>query len=250
MLVVLSGTGRAVVNGESLEFGEGSVLFAERIDEFRVLEGELLLSFMLCFDRVYMDHFLLHYPFGRKFDFLGDLFFLELEMSRLSQVIARFFDLRRELESGSTFEHMKLWFSLMMLDVIGDLSEQAVGIDFSHQLLADFSGLLEDNFREQRNCGFYAGKLGITMRKLNNLCRSWFLGRNFAQVHRQRLLSEAEYMLLNSVKPIKEIAYELEFCSQQHFRGYFYRAKGISPLRFRQLEKVGAEGQVNKINSL
>ncbi len=79
-------------------------------------------------------------------------------------------------------------------------------------------------------------KLGLTMRKLNEMCKIWFNGKGFNLVHQAKLMSEAEYLIINTDKSIKEIAFDLEFCSQQHFRGYFKRVHGSSPLTFRQLK--------------
>ncbi len=233
MLMVLAGKGVVEVK-EPKPFQEGTVLFLTGSDGFKVIEGEMLSGFIICFDRLFIDYFLMQYPLGRALRLIEDDVVLEIDGESLTEAIYRLFEMRRLLGTRIGPYHLKLMFSLLMLDIVGENLNKSTVMGTVEPLLVEFLNLLERNFKKERYCSFYADSLGVTMRKLNCLCRGWFLGRGVAQVHMERLLSEAEYLLLGTDKSIKEIAFELEFCSQQHFRGYFSKSKRMSPSAFRR----------------
>jgi AraC-like DNA-binding protein len=54
------------------------------------------------------------------------------------------------------------------------------------------------------------------------------------QFIRERVVLEAERLLLNTPLSVTEIAYELGFSDKSHFGKYFRKTTGESPARFRQ----------------
>lgn len=231
ILFVISGSGNLLLSGKQLEICRGRVLFLE-VDDVVVLEiGAAIRGFLVCFEDLFFDDFLVHYPRYRDCGVFVSVRFLDVFPCDVLAIKEELSWLKAEISSPFPLMRLKLRFNLVLLVVLG-------GLDLSKghedKLYRDFMSLLESSFRIHRTSGFYADSLGITMRRLNRLCRSWFDGKGFTVVHRERLLCEAEYLLLETEKSVKEIAFELEFCSQQHFRGYFFRAKGMSPSTFRQ----------------
>ncbi len=231
MLFVISGSGSLLLSVGRLDICRGRVFFLGAGDSVVLELGAAVGGFLVCFEELFFDDFLLHYPRFRDCGVFGTVNYLDVSSGDVLAVIEELRWLKAEIGNDSPMMRLKLRFDLVMLVILGSLEMPAVLED---KLLLNFTALLESNFILQRTSGFYADRLGVTMRKLNGLCRIWFDGKGFAQVHRDRLLSEAEYLLLETDKQIKEIAFELEFCSQQHFRGYFKQAKGMCPTSFRK----------------
>jgi AraC family transcriptional activator of pobA len=92
--------------------------------------------------------------------------------------------------------------------------------------------LVEDNFRKQRQIGFYASALAMTADRLNDHVKR-AVGVTAGHLIRQRVLTEAKRELVFTGRPIHEIAYELGFADPSHFARFFRKQTGMSPQDFR-----------------
>lgn len=93
--------------------------------------------------------------------------------------------------------------------------------------------LLEENYKEERAVAFYADKIGITPKRLNEIVREKF-GFTVSQIIYHLLLIEAKREIGHGRKSIKEIAYELGFSEQSYFSRFFKKQTGSTPESFRQ----------------
>jgi len=143
--------------------------------------------------------------------------------------------LKRELGAGRDPRRVQLAFSLLMCALFPLKGDQRA---VDGVCPGEFAKLLEQNFRICRSTSFYAGRLGVSPRKLNSWCRGRFAAKGFYGVLIARVMAEAECRLLGSDEPIKVIAFELGFGSVQHFRTYFFRYSGISPSGFRSGQRT------------
>jgi AraC-like DNA-binding protein len=233
MLFFISGTGQLLIAGKRLEIVRGRVFFLEDGDTVVLESATVVSGFLVGFEKLLWEGFLLHYPRYSGCGVFKSLLSVDVASGEVLVLLEELRWLKAEMESGLDVMRLKLRFNLIMLVVLSGVCLGEEGR--SEQLRTVFLEVLEGNFRLQRKSGFYADRLGITSRKLNGLCREWFEGRDFVGVHRERLMGEAEYLLQQTDRAIKEIAFDLGFCSQQHFRGYFFRVKGMSPTGFRQV---------------
>jgi AraC-like DNA-binding protein len=233
LLLVKAGKGVLELEGKRLELHAGAVVFIEAGREFRVVGSSGLVGFYLEHEDRYLEHFLLHYPLARGLSLYGELVCLELMRERLLLVLERLRVLVFELERDGGFEHLKLVFSLLLLDMVEHRFGVVRHVGPERDLRGEFAALLEASFRAERSTLFYARRLGISDRKLNALCREWYGGKMVFGVVMDRLVSEAEYLLLGTDMAIKAIAYELGFSSSENFGMYFRRAKGLGPMAFR-----------------
>lgn len=233
ILMVKLGRGRLLLDGVVYELSAGSVFLIRAGAELRLLESFGLMGFSLEMGDRFLDYFLLHYPLGRGLGLFDSLVFLELDGVRMALVVERLRVLVFELERSGDFDHLKLVFALLLLDMVEDRFVVAQPSEVGPDLLGEFKVLLEGYFREHRSTSFYARRLGLTDRRLNAFCREWYAGKGLFAVVMERLISEAEYLLLGTDMPIKAIAYELGFSSGENFGMYFRRSRGISPLVFR-----------------
>ena len=92
--------------------------------------------------------------------------------------------------------------------------------------------LVEDNFRKERQIGFYASVLAMTADRLNDHVKR-AAGVTAGHLIRQRVLTEAKRELVFTGRPIHEIAYELGFADPSHFARFFRKQTDMSPQDFR-----------------
>lgn len=91
---------------------------------------------------------------------------------------------------------------------------------------------VEENFASIHEVADYATKLGISPRKLSELCQQ-FSGKNAKQLIDTRIVSEAKRLLQFTTKSVKEIASNLHFADQYQFSKFFKKHTHTSPVQFR-----------------
>jgi AraC family transcriptional activator of pobA len=92
--------------------------------------------------------------------------------------------------------------------------------------------LVEEHFQKERQLAFYAGKLAMTVDRLNDHVRR-ATGVTAGHLIRQRVLTEAKRQLVFTSLPIHEIAYDLAFSDPSHFARFFRKQTGTTPHEFR-----------------
>jgi AraC family transcriptional activator of pobA len=92
--------------------------------------------------------------------------------------------------------------------------------------------LVEEHFHNERQLAFYAGKLAMTIDRLNDHVRR-ATGVTAGHLIRQRVLTEAKRQLVFTSLPIHEIAYQLAFSDPSHFARFFRKQTGTTPHEFR-----------------
>lgn len=93
--------------------------------------------------------------------------------------------------------------------------------------------LIEQNFRSERQIGFYANKLAMTADRLNDHVKR-ATGVTAGHLLRQRLLTEAKRQLVFTDLTIGEVAYDLAFADPSHFARFFKKQTGSTPQAFRE----------------
>jgi len=95
-----------------------------------------------------------------------------------------------------------------------------------------FTGLLEQNFRQNHSAHYYAEQLSVTAKQLNRTCQKAYNQTTLTLIH-QRVSLEAKRLLFYTAEPVKEIAYQLGFQDPAHFTNFFRRHTALSPESFR-----------------
>jgi AraC family transcriptional activator of pobA len=93
--------------------------------------------------------------------------------------------------------------------------------------------LIEENYRQERQLDFYAGKLVMTVDRLNDAVKR-ATGVTAGHLVRQRVLTEAKRQLVFTTLAIHEIAYDLHFSDPSHFTRFFRQQTGVTPQAFRE----------------
>ncbi|GAB3843094.1 helix-turn-helix domain-containing protein [Hymenobacter jeollabukensis] len=101
------------------------------------------------------------------------------------------------------------------------------------QQLHQFEELLEQHFRTKKTVQTYAQWLNLTPNHLNALCRR-HRGHTASDLIQQRVVVEAQRLLVHSRQPVKQIAAELGFQDASYFGRFFRKRTGLTPDQFRE----------------
>ncbi|HEY4286697.1 MAG TPA: AraC family transcriptional regulator [Puia sp.] len=103
---------------------------------------------------------------------------------------------------------------------------------YDGRLYQDFLALVRREYGAAHDVSWFAGQLGVTGRKLTDICRQH--GSGAKEIIIDQLLSEAKRALQFSTSPIKEIAGDLGFTSPYQFSSFFKTYTGSSPMEYKQ----------------
>jgi AraC-like DNA-binding protein len=98
--------------------------------------------------------------------------------------------------------------------------------------------LVEIHYKEQRAAAFYAGIIGLTAKRINEILREKS-GTTISGLINQLLLLEAKRELFHRRFSVKEIAYNLGFSDQSYFARFFRKHTGMTPEQFKAKEVPG-----------
>jgi AraC-like DNA-binding protein len=107
--------------------------------------------------------------------------------------------------------------------------------DYRHPLTHRVSELVEQHYRDLHAPADYARLLHMTPKALGRFTKTHF-GRTMTDIVRERLLIDAKWELLHTLKPVKQIASELGFGDELYFSRFFKKATGRAPTAFREFE--------------
>ncbi|WP_284652274.1 helix-turn-helix domain-containing protein [Flavobacterium terrisoli] len=93
--------------------------------------------------------------------------------------------------------------------------------------------LLEQYFQTEKSPSFYAGKMNITLKHLNRICKD-ILNQTVTELITNRVILEAKKLLTNASKTVNQIADTLGFENYSYFTRLFKKQTGITPSEFRK----------------
>jgi AraC family transcriptional activator of pobA len=103
---------------------------------------------------------------------------------------------------------------------------------YDGRLYQDFLALVRKEYSAAHDVSFFATQLGVTSRKLTDICRQHGIGAK--EIIIDQLVSEAKRALQFSTRPVKEIAADLGFTSPYQFSSFFKTYTGTSPMEYKQ----------------
>jgi len=160
----------------------------------------------------------------------------DAERSRLSALCAELFEEGSLAREGYRLA-MRGLLALIAIGVARLAASRArtgsVTLQPADATVAQLRALVDEFFRKERQLGFYAEKLGMTIDRLNDHVKR-ATGVTAGHLVRQRVLSEAKRQLVFTMQPIQDIAEELAFSDPSHFARFFRKHTGTTPHEFRE----------------
>lgn len=98
--------------------------------------------------------------------------------------------------------------------------------------LKNFLRIVENNFSRDESVDFYANKLNMSAKSLNQICQH-ILQKSISEIVEIRKLVEAKKLLLKTDMTISEIGYELGYNDKAYFSNVFKKKNGLTPSDFR-----------------
>ena len=159
----------------------------------------------------------------------------DAERSRLSALCAELFEESSLAREGYRLA-MRGLLALIAIGVARLAASRArtgsVTLQPADATVARLRALVDEFFRRERQLGFYAEQLGMTVDRLNDHVKR-ATGVTAGHLVRQRVLSEAKRQLVFTAQPIQDIANELAFSDPSHFARFFRKHTGTTPHEFR-----------------
>ncbi len=104
------------------------------------------------------------------------------------------------------------------------------------EIADEFMRLVEANYREHRDIGFYAERMRLTSKHLSTVVKQ-ASGHSAVEWIERYVILDAQTQLCTTKRTVKQIAYDLNFPSQSFFGKYFSRIAGLSPAAYRRRHK-------------
>ena len=111
--------------------------------------------------------------------------------------------------------------------------------DFDNKLYNKFLNLVAKKYYEIHGVSEYARQLNISARKLSEICKQ-HNGKGPKDIINNQLITEAKRALQFTKKPVKEIAFDLDFATAEQFSHFFKKYTQLSPQQYRSgFVKIG-----------
>ena len=188
-------------------------------------------------------------------EFLLDLFKIfnvqgEFSCLRLNEAAAAelsgIFSLLEKEYANQSMTMVKALLKVFLLKLIQVKEHDFTSQDIHQKRVYEFLMLLESNYQQVRNTDFYAGKLGISSKRLNQILKEK-LDKTGMQLIHDRIILEAKRSIIHSEITIKEIAYELGFSDRPYFSRFFKKQTGQTPEEFQKQAKEHIKAKFNTL---
>ena len=103
---------------------------------------------------------------------------------------------------------------------------------YENKIYRRFKELISTNYQQSHEVADYAAQLGITARRLTEVCKRCS-GKGAKDLINGQIIAEAKRSLQFSADPIKEIAFHLKFSTPEQFSHFFKKNAAVSPQEYR-----------------
>ena len=141
---------------------------------------------------------------------------------------------------------VKALLKVFLLRLIQIKEQEFTGHDINQKRVYEFLMLLESNYLQVRNTDFYAGKLGISSKRLNQILKDK-LDKTGMQLIHDRIILESKRLMIHSESAIKEIAYDLGFSDRPYFSRFFKKQTGQTPDEFQKQAQNHVKSKFNTL---
>lgn len=146
----------------------------------------------------------------------------------------------------NSFLILKAMLKVFLLKLIRIKEHVFTSHDLNQKRVYEFMMLLEENYWQERNADYYAGVLGISTKRLNQVLKEK-LDKTGMQLIHDRIILEAKRQIIHSENSLKEIAYELGFTDRPYFSRFFKKQTGKTPEEFQRQAHHHIESKFNTL---
>lgn len=161
---------------------------------------------------------------------------LQLNNAELSELIFLFQTLLDEYNKPqytNQLDAMAAYLKIIMIKLANVRITEETPFDSQDYILyRNFMELLGAQFKDRHEVSDYAAMLGITPRRLSDLCKRCG-GKTAKEIINEQIVAEAKRSLQFSSAPVKEIAYQLSFSTPEQFSHFFKKNTSFSPAEYR-----------------
>ncbi|PTT02184.1 AraC family transcriptional regulator [Pedobacter sp. HMWF019] len=182
----------------------------------------------------------------RIFNVQGEFSCLRLDADSARELGEIYKIMEAEYKKQNNFVMMKALLKVLLLKLISVKELEFTGHDTHQKRVYEFLMLLEGNFNTVTNIDFYAGKLGISSKRLNQILKEK-LNKTGTQIIHDRIILEAKRKIIHSEVTIKEIAYDLGFSDRPYFSRFFKKQTGQTPEEFQKMARAHIESKNNTL---
>lgn len=163
-----------------------------------------------------------------------------LKIPSTSSIGLHFDNLQSEYDNNQILKDCKIRsiLEIIFIDIIRMFNKdkkqqpkQNKGIDYKR--INTLEQLVQKNYISERNVNFYAEKLNITPRHLNNILKD-HVNKTISELLQERILTEAKRLLLFSDLSSSEIAWKLKFSTPSYFFKFFKSKTNSTPEEFKR----------------
>lgn len=104
--------------------------------------------------------------------------------------------------------------------------------NYHYQVYQQFINLVHRHYTQWHEVAAYADSLGVSTRKLGEICKT-FQGKGAKELIIHQLLESSRRLLQFSNRPVKEIAFSQGFSTAYQFSAFFKKHTGESPFAYR-----------------
>ncbi len=145
-------------------------------------------------------------------------------------------ELFKDKESAYNGHIIMEYFKILLYEVCNNVLAQMSNLNrhtHSYTIWREFTELLKRNFKEHHDVLWYAGQMNISPKHLHKVISS-VTQESPSKWINETIVNEAMRQLRETDRPVKEIAYDLNFSSPSHFISFFKRIVEITPKDYRE----------------
>lgn len=167
--------------------------------------------------------------FSRHGDF--STIFIDEEISKPLTVILTLIQ-DEHLQNTDSLLLLRTLLKAFLLKLMASSREHPISPGFNEKRIYHFLLLLENHYTTEKKVDFYAEKLNLSAKRLNQILKQK-LGKTINQILQERLLIEAKHLLFMGKDSIKEISFNLVFQDSSYFSRFFKKMTSLTPEEFR-----------------
>lgn len=181
------------------------------------------------------------------FNVQGEFSCLRVDQESATGLSSVYTLLSEEYEKGrDNLIIVKALLKVFLLKLIQIKEHEFTGHDINQKRVYEFLMLLESNYLQVCNTDFYAGKLGISSKRLNQILKDK-LDKTGTQLIHDRIILESKRLIIHSESTIKEIAYDLGFSDRPYFSRFFKKQTGQTPDEFQKQAQNHVKSKLNTL---